>query len=746
MAMSPNDRPKKKTLTPMQGLVGLIRESLPLRPPRRDEVGGGGGGGGFGGLVGKVRSSLRNSRIGLLPKAPVCALPPVASRDDAPPIRWRKGELIGSGAFGRVYMGMNLDSGELLAVKQVLIAANSASKEKTQAHIRELEEEVKLLKNLSHPNIVRYLGTAREEDSLNILLEFVPGGSISSLLGKFGSFPESVIRMYTKQLLLGLEYLHKNEIMHRDIKGANILVDNKGCIKLADFGASKKVVELATINGAKSMKGTPYWMAPEVILQTGHSFLVCAFSLGLVLLRNTLLEVFYFSCAYINQIRFTDVDILYTVCLHKKCSADIWSVGCTVIEMATGKPPWSQQYQEVAVLFHIGTTKSHPPIPEHLSAEAKDFLLKCLEKEPCRRSSASELVQHPFVIGDYQEPRPVLRASFMFYQEAGNEMAAPGTDHKNFPSIRRSTCAGLKDICDIGSVRCSTVYPGNFSGGSSRWGPSSNDDDDMCQIDDTDDIVLGSFAKFRSVVGPDELNKSFNPMCEPNDDWPCKFDENLETERSGINFSPCQTIHEASGSIGASQKVETEFMFPSGPSAAEDDEEVTESKIRAFLDEKALDLKKLQTPLYEEFCSSLNAAGIGNANREHVSKLLNLPPKSKSPSRAPSRRFSTAFDAAGPGKHTRDVSNASGVHDRVLQEIQPPQLSEWKELPHDQKESFSLSASFSEMQRKWKQELDEELERKREMMWQAGAGTNTPSPNKILSRQRERLGMVFPGK
>ncbi|CAN6677087.1 unnamed protein product [Malus baccata var. baccata] len=696
MAMSPNDRPKKKTITPMQGLVGLIRESLPLRPPRRDEVGGGGGGGGFGGLVGKVRSSLRNSRIGLLSKAPVCALPPVASRDDAPPIRWRKGELIGSGAFGRVYMGMNLDSGELLAVKQVLIAANSASKEKTQAHIRELEEEVKLLKNLSHPNIVRYLGTAREEDSLNILLEFVPGGSISSLLGKFGSFPESVIRMYTKQLLLGLEYLHKNEIMHRDIKGANILVDNKGCIKLADFGASKKVVELATINGAKSMKGTPYWMAPEVILQTGHSF-----------------------------------------------SADIWSVGCTVIEMATGKPPWSQQYQEVAVLFHIGTTKSHPPIPEHLSAEAKDFLLKCLEKEPCRRSSASELVQHPFVIGDYQEPRPVLRASFM---EAGNEMAAPGTDLKNFPSIRRSTCAGLKDICDIGSVRCSTVYPGNFSGGSSRWGPSNNDNVDMCQIDDTDDIVLGSIAKFRSVVGPDELNKSFNPMCEPNDDWPCKFDESLETERSGINFSPCQTIHEASRSIGASQRVETEFMFPSGPSAAEDDEEVTESKIRAFLDEKALDLKKLQTPLYEEFCSSLNAAGIGNANHEHVSKHLNLPPKSKSPSRAPSRRFSTAFDAAGPGKHTRDVSNASGVHDRVLQEIQPPQLSEWKELPHDQKESFSLSASFSEMQRKWKQELDEELERKREMMWQAGAGTNTPSPNKILSRQRERLGMVFPGK
>ncbi|KAI5398196.1 hypothetical protein KIW84_063836 [Lathyrus oleraceus] len=104
-----------------------------------------------------------------------------------------------------------------------------------------------------------------------------------------------VIRTYTKQLLEGLEYLHNDRIIHQDIKGANILVDNKGCIKLADFGASRKVVELATINGAKSMKGTPHWMSPEVILQTGYT-----------------------------------------------TSADIWSVACTVIEMATGKPPWSQ--------------------------------------------------------------------------------------------------------------------------------------------------------------------------------------------------------------------------------------------------------------------------------------------------------------------------------------------------------------------------------------------------------------------
>ncbi|AQK52346.1 NPK1-related protein kinase 2 [Zea mays] len=253
--------------------------------------------------------------------------------EENPPIRWRKGDLIGSGAFGQVYLGMDLDSGELLAVKQVLIGSSNATREKAQAHVTELEDEVKMLKNLSHPNIVRYIGTAREENTLNILLEFVPGGSIQSLLGRLGSFPEAVIRKYTKQLLHGLEYLHRNGIIHRDIKGANILVDNKGCIKLADFGASKQVEKLATATAAKTMKGTPYWMAPEVIVGSGHN-----------------------------------------------CSADIWSVGCTVIEMAIGKPPWSHEYQEVSLLYYVGTTKSHPPIPEHLSTEAKDFLLKCLQK------------------------------------------------------------------------------------------------------------------------------------------------------------------------------------------------------------------------------------------------------------------------------------------------------------------------------------------------------------------------------
>lgn len=133
------------------------------------------------------------------------------------PLHWTKGELIGQGAFGSVYLGMDTDTGELMAVKQVALRKNMTNA-KVMEHIREVEAEVQLLQNLHHANIVRYLGTERTEEALNIFLEYVPGGSIASLLSKFGSFKESVVKVYTKQILLGLEYLHNNGIMHRDIK------------------------------------------------------------------------------------------------------------------------------------------------------------------------------------------------------------------------------------------------------------------------------------------------------------------------------------------------------------------------------------------------------------------------------------------------------------------------------------------------------------------------------------------------
>ncbi|GMI65346.1 MAP KINASE KINASE KINASE 1, NPK1-related protein kinase 1 [Hibiscus trionum] len=615
-------------------------------------------------FVEKINSCIRKSRVFSKPSSP---------SPSPPPIRWRKGELIGSGAFGRVYMGMNLDSGELLAVKEVLIAANNASKEKTQAHIRELEEEVKLLKNLSHPNIVRYLGTVREEETLNILLEFVPGGSISSLLGKFGPFPEAVIRNYTKQLLLGLEYLHNNGIMHRDVKGANILVDNKGNIKLADFGASKQVVELATITGAKSMKGTPYWMAPEVILQTGHSF-----------------------------------------------SADIWSVGCTVIEMATGKPPWSQQYQEVAALFHVGTTKSHPPIPEHLSSEAKDFLLKCLQKEPELRQVASELLKHPFVTGEPQDSSPVLPAPVM----ENSEISSAYTNHED---LQVPMCHDSADICNLGSLNCSNAFVGKFSEGKD-WRMNCSEDD-MCLIDKDDSMVSKVHLCSASML--DNVNQSSDPSRQDPEIVPVGFPTTCGEE--GDNFS-----------------------YTGGPSFSEDDDELTESKIKAFLDEKALELKKLQTPLYEEFYNSLNLSCspsfVEKRDETPPNYLKLLPPKSRSPSRGPVGTPSSAADAISTGSpgsnNSRRVSNVGNASEQTPQENSSPQHGDRKGLLVDgQPEPSSPSLICSDRQRKWKEELDQELERKREMLRQAGLGGKTSSPkDRALNRQRDRTRFASPGK
>ncbi|KAG9449591.1 hypothetical protein H6P81_009556 [Aristolochia fimbriata] len=676
----------------MQEFLGSVRRSLVFNGEERK--------GGLGsGIAEKIGSCLRKSRVGLLSRSrlsPLLPPPPAGAvvKDDAsaPQIRWRKGELIGCGAYGRVYMGMNLDSGELLAVKQVSIAANSASKERTQAHIRDLEEEVKLLKNLSHPNIVRYLGTAREDETLNILLEFVPGGSISSLLGKFGSFPEAVIRMYTKQLLQGLEYLHRHGIIHRDIKGANILVDNKGCIKLADFGASKKVVELATVSGAKSMKGTPYWMAPEVILQTGHTF-----------------------------------------------SADIWSVGCTFIEMATGKPPWSQQYQEVAALFHIGTTKSHPPIPDHLSVEAKDFLLKCLQKEPNLRPAASDLLQHPFVTGDQQDHHQASRTSVVNQESSPGSFMAGNLHSINSPSPKtgpRDTFRFSTDIRKVDNVICSTVYPEKLSGVGEMW--RTNTSDDMCQLDGFDGG--GSTGEMWRTNTLDPLTKSYNPMSEPIDDWPCKFDGSPQQDfDERVNPPSCTE---------AFQEGKNEFTFPCGP-VSEEDDEVTESKIRAFLDEKALELKKLQSPLYEEFYNSLNTSPCrpaisGAILEEDAASCSKLPPKSRpSPNRVASGtspKFADEANMGSPVSCSRRFSTNSAASNQVLKEIPLPRVNEWT---HQEPPSPSLS--YSERQRKWKEELDEELERQREMKRMVGGG-KTSSPNdRGFNRKRDRLRFIYPG-
>lgn len=176
--------------------------------------------------------------------------------------RWMRGALIGAGSFGQVYLGMNATNGSLMAVKQVeLPTGNSHNEERKKSMLSALEREIELLKVMSHENIVQYLGTDNRPRTLRlansfvyadsssdgkhlyIFLEYVPGGSVAHLLANYGAFEEALVRTFVKQILQGLSYLHEADIIHRDIKGANILVDNRGGIKISDFGISKKVEE-----------------------------------------------------------------------------------------------------------------------------------------------------------------------------------------------------------------------------------------------------------------------------------------------------------------------------------------------------------------------------------------------------------------------------------------------------------------------------------------------------------------------
>ena len=163
-------------------------------------------------------------------------------------MKWIRGALIGAGSFGSVYLGMNAMNGLLMAVKQVELPTGSGPNEQRKKSMLDaLEREIDLLRELQHENIVQYLDSSSDDKHLNIFLEYVPGGSVTALLRNYGAFEEALCNNFVRQILQGLQYLHSKDIIHRDIKGANILVDNKGGIKISDFGISKKVEESALL-------------------------------------------------------------------------------------------------------------------------------------------------------------------------------------------------------------------------------------------------------------------------------------------------------------------------------------------------------------------------------------------------------------------------------------------------------------------------------------------------------------------
>ncbi|XP_075567544.1 mitogen-activated protein kinase kinase kinase 19 [Pelecanus crispus] len=278
---------------------------------------------------------------------------PGSSSANKDPIMWTRGEVLGKGAYGTVYCGLT-SQGQLIAVKQVVL--DTSDQLTTEKEYQKLHEEVDLLKTLKHVNIVTYLGTCLENNILSIFMEFVPGGSISSIISRFGPLPEIVLCKYTKQILQGVAYLHDNCVVHRDIKGNNVMLMPNGIVKLIDFGCARRLawVSLSGTHSEmlKSVHGTPYWMAPEVINESGYGR-----------------------------------------------KSDIWSVGCTVFEMATGKPPLASM-DRIAAMFYIGAHRGlMPSLPDRFSGTAVDFVHACLTRDQHERPSALQLLDHPFVKG-----------------------------------------------------------------------------------------------------------------------------------------------------------------------------------------------------------------------------------------------------------------------------------------------------------------------------------------------------------
>lgn len=207
-----------------------------------------------------------------------------------------------------MYRALNWGTGETVAIKQVKLA------DLPKNELRVIMLEIDLLKNLNHPNIVKYHGFVKDAQSLYIILEYCENGSLHSICKNFGKFPENLVAIYMSQVLHGLLYLHDQGVIHRDIKGANILTTKEGLVKLADFGVATKTAGL----NDSSVVGTPYWMAPEVIELSGAT-----------------------------------------------TASDIWSLGCTVIELLEGKPPY-HKLQPMPALFRI-VNDDHPPLPEAAS-------------------------------------------------------------------------------------------------------------------------------------------------------------------------------------------------------------------------------------------------------------------------------------------------------------------------------------------------------------------------------------------
>ncbi|KAI7901972.1 kinase-like domain-containing protein [Cokeromyces recurvatus] len=300
-------------------------------------------------------TNIESSRKTSLKKMGSCAI--TVEGDDGISAVYALGKSIGKGQFGEVFGGLNMDTGEYVAIKRI---------RRNQMECDDMNE-VGVLKHLNSEHIVRYKGFSKDKEYLNIILEYVEMGSLRNNIKAFGKFPEKLAASYTYKILSGLHYLHSKDVIHCDLKAANILLTKTGGLKLTDFGVSLSL-KMKDDENTGEPAGTPNWMAPEVIKFAGAS-----------------------------------------------AKSDIWSLGCTVVEMLTGKPPYAGM-PSFAALYKI-VEDEEPPIPKNikLSKEATEFLMACFKKNPEDRPSAYELMKSKWMESYFKSDQSLLEVPTVEY-------------------------------------------------------------------------------------------------------------------------------------------------------------------------------------------------------------------------------------------------------------------------------------------------------------------------------------------